>query len=72
MHLSPVSCGTVCFLGTLLFQEGFRQNIMLNTETLIYEENISKYSSPSCSAEHSRFHITDDSLCLSYILIHIF
>lgn len=72
MHLPLVLCGTVCFLGTLLFWEGFRQNTMLRTETLIYEENISKYSNLSWNAENSRFPITEDSLCLyvnTYLLI---
>lgn len=72
MHLPLVLCGTVCFLGVLVFQEGFGQNIMLNTATSVYEENVSKYSRPSWSTENSRFHITDDSLCLSCMFIPIF
>lgn len=71
MHLPIVLCGAVCFLGALVFQEGFGQNIMLNTESSNYEENISNYSIPSWSTENSRFHIGDYSLCLSYMLIHI-
>lgn len=72
MHLTLVLCARVCFLGALVFQESFGQNIMLNTETSIYEENISKYSNPSWNAENSSFLIKDNSLCLSYMLIHIF
>lgn len=72
VHLTLVLCARVCFLGALVFQESFGQNIMLNTETSIYKENISKYSNPSWNAENSSFPITDNSLCLSYMLINFF
>lgn len=66
MHLPLVLCGTVCFLGTLLFQEGFRQNTMLNTATSIYEENISKFSDPL------GLDFTLQKTAYIYMLIHIF